>query len=735
MVASASLATLLFAIGSMQSPPDPQSVIGGEPSPTCAWPTTVSMGGCTGTLIHPEVVVYAAHCGPDVSAVWFGEEAFAGEGRAVPTAECHVNPETLDGPFERHKDWAFCRLAEPVLDVPIVPPLMGCETTLLTPGREVTIVGYGLDEDGNSGVKRQGVTELQWIEEDGSVLAGDGEVGSCFGDSGGPIYLEMPDGSWRVFGIVSGGQACGFPAWYATVHTAIPTIEATLGIDVTPCHYTGGGWNPSPSCADAPVEPWNGAGKTWADGCAGGPVVETPSTCGPGLDDAEDLAGPNAFVVEPVWGDVFESDADDGFASVDIEVDASDLPSGVERVVLSINGDLLDEAADRDPPFRWAAVALPSGVWEISAEATDWAGNTSVAPVVMIGVDEEPPAMPEPEGTSTGGDGSTTDGGGGTGGDSTGDPPEPGTSSSTTGVPEPEGSSSGGPSADVSDDSGCGCTSGSSGSFAWLWLVALGLGRRRRASIALGAVLGAGGCGDDGGGAVEGSTSDGGTSSTTGPVDPSVASSSSGTPDGSSTTDESTSSGVVESTSSTGGETTVSCDPGTEDCVCTEGDFACGPDLRCELNTCIACPAGTAACHCHPPDGAAKAGTCDGDLLCVNDLCAVPPPCPFVENGVCNEDGITCFPGSDFFDCCANQADGVCEEESAGGACPNGSDAFDCCPTIEDGICEEASIGGMCPAGSDFFDCCPTQEGVCEEESAGGKCPEGSDAADCVMKE
>lgn len=728
------LSTLLFAAGSIQAPPDPQTVIGGEPSPSCAWPTTVSLGGCTGTLIHPEVVVYAAHCGPDISAAWFGEQAFAGEGRAVPTAECHVNPETINGPFERHKDWAFCRLAEPVLDVPIVPPLMGCETTLLTPGREVTIVGFGLDEDGNSGVKRQGVTELQWIEEDGSVLAGDGEVGSCFGDSGGPIYLEMPDGSWRVFGIVSGGQACGYPAWYATVHTAIPTIEATLGIDVTPCHYTSGGWNPSPRCTDVPIEPWNGSGKTWADGCAGGPVVEAPSSCGPGLDASEDLAGPDAFIVEPAWGDVFESDAEDGFAAVDIEVDASDLPSGVERVVLSINGQLLEESADRDPPFRWGAVALPSGVWEISAEATDWAGNTSVAPVVMIGVDEEPPAMPEPEGTSTGGDGSTTDGVGGTAADSTGDEPEP--DPATTTGPGPDGTSSGGAGADVSDDSGCGCTSGSSGSMAWLWLLALGLGRRRRASLALGAVLGASGCGDDGSGAAGDGSSGEGASSTTSDADPTGAASSTGTPADTSTTDDSTSTGVavMESSSSAASETTVSCEPGTEGCICTDGEFACGPDLRCELNTCIACPAGTQACHCHPPEGAGE-GTCDGDLLCVNDLCAAPPPCPFVENGVCNEDGITCFPGSDVFDCCADQANGVCEEESAGGACPDGSDAFDCCPTVEDGVCEEESAGGTCPDGSDAFDCCPTQEGVCEEMSAGGKCPDGSDTADCMMKE
>ncbi len=74
-------------------------------------------------------------------------------------------------------------------DVPIVPPLMGCETTLLTPGREVTIVGFGLDENDNSGIKREGQTTLQFIDEEGAVVAGDGDVGSCFGDSGGPIYI------------------------------------------------------------------------------------------------------------------------------------------------------------------------------------------------------------------------------------------------------------------------------------------------------------------------------------------------------------------------------------------------------------------------------------------------------------------------------------------------------------------------------------------------------------------
>ena len=50
--------------------PAEPSVYQGNPVGTCGWPTAVAVtsggGLCTGTLVHPRVVVYAAHCGAEL---------------------------------------------------------------------------------------------------------------------------------------------------------------------------------------------------------------------------------------------------------------------------------------------------------------------------------------------------------------------------------------------------------------------------------------------------------------------------------------------------------------------------------------------------------------------------------------------------------------------------------------------------------------------------------------------
>jgi hypothetical protein len=73
---------------------------------SCDWPNTVSLGGyCTGVLVHPELVVYAAHCGVGFSAATFGAP---GAGVSVPIRYCKEYPgaNVNDG-----TDLAFCKLA------------------------------------------------------------------------------------------------------------------------------------------------------------------------------------------------------------------------------------------------------------------------------------------------------------------------------------------------------------------------------------------------------------------------------------------------------------------------------------------------------------------------------------------------------------------------------------------------------------------------------------------------
>ena len=136
----------------LDMPPDPQHIAGGTEVPECAYPAAVAMlrfgfPHCTGSLVHPRVVLYAAHCLGEffedpATEVGFGEDADNLD-RIVPVDFCMANPGYDGAPGFEGEDVAFCVLAEPVDDVPIVPPLMGCEVEQLQPGGQVTIVGFG----------------------------------------------------------------------------------------------------------------------------------------------------------------------------------------------------------------------------------------------------------------------------------------------------------------------------------------------------------------------------------------------------------------------------------------------------------------------------------------------------------------------------------------------------------------------------------------------------------------
>ncbi len=278
--------------------PPNSEIYGGTDVASCGWPTTVSLGGsCTGTLVHERVVLYAAHCGTNYSSVRLGESVNGGPGRNVPTQQCKIY--SGGGPGNGN-DFAYCTLAQPVTDVPLVPILMGCEAQdYLVPGQPVTVVGFGNANTGPYGIKRQVATTINSITAKNEAFIGGGGKDSCQGDSGGPVFVQVDDGSWRVFGITSYGGACGTGGYYSMMHRGMSWFESQTGYDLTPCHDADGTWNPGPDCGSFPLTPGSGSG-TWANGCSGGADTGYSAACGaPYADDDGGGGGGEPPPVEP----------------------------------------------------------------------------------------------------------------------------------------------------------------------------------------------------------------------------------------------------------------------------------------------------------------------------------------------------------------------------------------------------------------------------------------------------
>lgn len=420
-------------------PPRPQKIAGGEAAQECAWPDTVAVTGggglCTGTLVHPRLVTYAAHCGDANKQIKFGESS-TGAAYTRQVERCLANPDYV-GTTDQAHDWAFCVLAEPITEIPFTPPLYGCELEVLEPGLEVVIAGFGNDSDtGGSGTKRWATTTVVSTFGNTINIGGDG-TSTCSGDSGGSAFVQMADGSWRAISMVSTGVGCGLAGVHALMHPAIPWIESESGIDITPCHDAEGNWQPSPNCDGFFAGGSMGYGS-WENWCAGTPRSGPASTCGEPFDAIDDVDPPVVTITSPTHGDELESGT-----PVDILIEAVDDGWGVKDVYVEIDG-MAQPVRDTYPPYAFEGVPFPDGAFTIVAVAEDWGGNVGVSDPVTIGVGAEVPD--DPMGTTGSDDAST---GGGL--DETGTPSEPddGSGTATDGTPQADGGGSG---------SGCACT-------------------------------------------------------------------------------------------------------------------------------------------------------------------------------------------------------------------------------------------------------------------------------------
>lgn len=407
--------------------PDPATpaITGGQSAATCAWPTTVAVtsggGLCSGTLVHPQVVVYAAHCGASgQTSVTMGESSWGGALNLNPDF-CMINP-NYGGVSDPGNDWAFCKLSSAV-QIPVTPPLMGCEYAALEYGAEVAIAGFGnTSESGGAGTKRWALTHTAGVNLDANIGEAGGMGGdpaACQGDSGGPAFVRLADGGWRTWGIVSTGTTCGSGVNYSLISGAVGWIESSSGVDITPCFTAEGVWDASAQCTGFNASEPGASFGSWNGGCVGGPTTGAANTCGPTWDAPPDTTPPTVSITSPTYGTVFPDDP----STINIDIDAFDADWGIREVRLEIDG--ADVGADTTEPYGFASVTFPKGTYELVAVATDHADQVTYSAPVVIGVAEDDIPDP-PMDTGTSGDsgdasGSADDSGGDSFTASTGD--------------------------------------------------------------------------------------------------------------------------------------------------------------------------------------------------------------------------------------------------------------------------------------------------------------------------
>jgi hypothetical protein len=298
----------------------------------CEFPAVVSVAAqCTGVYVGAGMILTAAHCIDDVregrSRVFFGEDIGA-PAYATVIERCVRYPV---GTFEHNLrgedtyqgvDLAFCMLddAQPLPDVPLVPPILptGCERDWLAHqiagGTAVlTAVGFGCaqQDDGSgeacdAGVKRHVAVQLAGqIDYTGSATKlelqrGAGDTSLMAGDSGGPYFARLPDGSWRLVALHHGANAGVSGAFAESVAPYVHWIEAASGVDVTPCHdFVAGEWLANDGCALGMPVGVSLVGGDWASDCrspvAAAAIALAPGAC-PSTSEASGLVATSGLL-------------------------------------------------------------------------------------------------------------------------------------------------------------------------------------------------------------------------------------------------------------------------------------------------------------------------------------------------------------------------------------------------------------------------------------------------------